>query len=393
VQIDLDEQFFHYADVQISCTTDFTKEPVDAIKIHVEYHGNAQGGARIDEVKDFLFSKEDSAPKTFSTYIASPDQDHYSYSVEVFYTGSDKTYSFNGQSNETELVLDTDTLGVVSVDLQVGVVDWSRYKAVQVQMSYGGGAQDTYTLTSQKQSDSWVYVVGAAVTGQYSYTVSWTDTTDQQIKVAPVSGSSRRLVINEPLQQAMTITVVPAGSFGEDGLLARIVVALRYEDAANNYEQSATATFTSEKDSYVWTVPLQNPNVRTYQYQVNVFYSDGVTRLDPTWLSSDQAVLAVGDPYGYKVQFIPARLATPPGKWTLGTLHVEFSDPAGDISVQQDFSITDFTKPIFWRFRLADKDRHSYSYQLTLYGSDSAQPPVVEPTVTDNREVVVLSAT
>jgi hypothetical protein len=391
IQIDLDQQFFHYADVQISCTTDFAKEPVDAIKIHVEYHGTAPSG-RIDEVKDFLFNKADSGPKTFSTYIASPDQDHYTYSVEVYYSGSDKTYSFSGTSNDTELVLDTDTLGVVSVDLQIGVVDWSRYKAVQVELSYGGGAPDTFTLTAQKQSDSWVSVVGGNVTGGYEYTLTWTDTTDQQIKGTPTTSTSRRLVIDEPLQQAMSITVVPAGSFGDDGLLSRIVVALRYEDTAHNYEQTATATFTSEKDSFVWTVPLQDTTLRTYQYQVSVFYSDGVTRLDPTWLSSDQAVLAVGDPYGYKVQFIPARLATPPGKWSLGTLHVEFSDPAGDISVQQDFSITDFTKPIFWRFRLADKDRHSYSYQLTLYGPDSSQPPVVEPTVTDTREVVVLAA-
>jgi hypothetical protein len=183
---------------------------------------------------------------------------------------------------------------------------------------------------------------------------------------------------------------VPAGSFGDDGLLSRIVVALRYEDEPNKYEQTATATFTSEQDSYAWTVPLENPDLRSYQYQVNVFYSDGVTRLDQTWVPSEQAVLAVGDPYGYKVQFIPTRLGTPPGKWTLGTLHVEFADPSG-ISVQQDFSITDFTKPIYWRFRLADTDRHSYTYQLTLYGPDSSQPPVTEAAVTDTREVVVLS--
>ena len=394
-QIDLDPQFFHYADVQISCTTDFTKEPVDAIKIHMEYHGTAPTGP-IDEVKDFLFTKADPAPKTFSTYIAAPDQDSYTYSVEVDYSGSTKTYSFAGKSNETELVLDTDTLGILSVGLQIGLVDWSRYKAAEVAMSYGDGSQgvnQTFTFTSQKQADSWVAVIGTQSVGDYSYTTIWVDNNDQQIKVPAATSNNRRLVIDQPLQQAMSILVVPAGTFGGNGQLSRIVTALQYQDTANHYEQSTTVTFTSAQDSQTWSVPLMNTALRTYQYQVNTFYSDGVTRLDPTWQPSSQTILVVGDPFGYQVKFLPIRLGSPPGKWQLATLHVEFSDPAGNIDVVQDFSIQDFAAPILWGFRLASKDRHSYKYQLTLYSPDSSQAPVVQPTMTDDKEVVVLEPT
>jgi hypothetical protein len=394
-QIDLDPQFFHYADVQITCTTDFAKEPVDAVKVHMEYHGTAHQGP-INEVKDFEFTKADSAPKTFSTYIAAPDQDSYTYSVEVFYSGSTKTYSFIGKSNETELVLDTDTLGVLSVDVQAGLVDWTRYTAAQVALSYGDGAtgvNETITLTGEKQIGSWVAVLGTKSIGAYDYSVTWVDTTDQQIKSAPQSSHGRRIVIDQPLQQSMNIMVIPVGSFGGDGLMHRIVTALRYEDPAHHYEQTATATFAAETDSQIWTVPLLDTNLRTYQYQANVLYSDGVTRIDPSWTTSDQTVLTVGDKYGYRVQFIPLRLGSPPGKWTLATLHVEFSDPQAKIAVSQDFSIDDFTKPVFWRFRMDAQDRHTYTYQLTLFSADASQAPLALPTVTDSRQVVVLEPT
>ena len=386
-QVDLDEQFFHYADVEITCTTNFDTDPVDAVKVHMEYHGTNSSGP-IDEVKDFVFSKSSSAPQTFSTYIAAPDQDSYTYSVEVFYTGSDKTYSFSGKSNETQLILDTDTLGVLSVQLQVGVADWTRYKSAEIVLTYGAGVTSTYTLNAGKQSDSCIAVIGQGTPVQYTYTVNWTDTSDQQIAGTPGQGTSGRLVLDEPLHQSMSIMVVPAGNFGPEDLLQRIVVALRYTDTANNYEQTATATFVSATDSFSWVVPLKDITLRKYEYQVSVFYSDGVTRLDQTWTPADATVLAVGDPYGYQVQFIPFRLAS---KWTLGTLHVEFADPAASISVAQDFPITDFTKPIFWRFRLGAVDRHTYTYQLTMYGSDPNAAGVVGPTVTDTREVVVLT--
>lgn len=392
-QIDLDPQFFTYADVQVSCTSDFTNEPVDAVKVHLEYHGKAKSGA-IDEVKDLEFTKADPAPKFYSTYIAAPDQDSYTYAVEVFYTGSDKTYSFTGKSNETALVLDTDTLGILSVALQIGIVDWSRYKACQVDLSYGTGAQSahqTFTFNSGSQSAKWTAVLGTKMTGDYAYQVTWVDNTDQQIKLDAATAHDTTLVLDQPLRQSLDVTLVPAGSFGDGGLLARIVTALKYDDPAHKYEQTGTVTFTSDKDIQAWSVPLMDTTLRTFQYQVNVFYSDGVTRSDEQWITSDRTVLAVGDPYGYKVQFIPARLNAPVGTWILATLHVAFSDAAGKIDVEQDFSISDFTQPVFWRFRLASAERHSFTYQLTLYEPDPAKPPVVGPVVTETKSVVVLS--
>jgi len=128
--------------------------------------------------------------------------------------------------------------------------------------------------------------------------------------------------------------------------------------------------------------------LRTYEYQVSVFYSDGLTRTDDTWLPTDRTVLPVGDPYGWRVQFLPYLLGNSAHSWSFASLHVSFHDAQGNISVEQDYPITDFTAPVIWRFRMAVPERHGYTYQLTLYTSDQKQ--VVMDPVTETKEVVVL---
>jgi hypothetical protein len=151
------------------------------------------------------------------------------------------------------------------------------------------------------------------------------------------------------------VTLVLTGAFGEGGCCPhRHRVALR--GSAHKYEQATTITMSSDQDVSTWNIPLIDTTLRSYKYQVNVFYSDGVTR-DSDWVTTDRTVLPVGDPYGWRVQFVPYLLRNPPGKWGLATLHVEFTDTAGSIAIAQDYSITDFTQSVTWRFRLASPDR------------------------------------
>ncbi|GEM_PF-2819779 len=385
-QIDLDPQFFRFADVELTCTADFVNEPVDVVKAHLEYHG-VNGANKIDEAKDFEFTKDATAPQIFSTYLAAPDQTKFSYAIDVFYRGSTKTMHLQGTGDGTALVLDTDTLGILAVDLQVGIVDWSRFKAVQVDLTSGAATQ-SFVLTPDKQADKWVEVVGTAITQPYTYRVTWVDTSNQQIAQQPGQSNSRRLVLDQPERESLSVTLVPAGSFGTGGLLSKIVTALRYQDPANSYQQSTTVTMAGDGDVKTWDVPLVNPALRTFDYQVSVFYSDGLTRSDDTWLTTDRTVLPVGDPYGWRVQFLPYLLKNAASSWAFASLHVSFTDAAGHISVEQDYPITDFTVPVVWRFRLAVPERHSYTYQLTLYTSDQKQ--VVMDPVTETKEVVVL---
>jgi hypothetical protein len=386
-QVDIDASFYKYLDVQIVCTADFEQDPIDLVKAHLAYQGTGPQGD-VNKIGDFLF-KKDTQPQRFSTYLASPDQLSYKYNCEIFYKGSANTFSFSGQTNENILVLDVDKLGVLHVDVQMGVIDWDRVKQVLVNMSYGSGSsqrQTQFTLDAQHQNYKWVDVVTPPVTEPYTYQVTYIDKEDQRIETDPQTSRSKTLVLNQPLQEALKVMIVSAGSFGGDGLIQQVLVAVRYQDSAKNYELNDVIPLTKEGDSKVWTVPLMTKALRHYDYKVTVFYSDGVTREDD-WRTTDDEVLPVGDPFGFRVQILPYLLKG--NSWAFGTLYLRFDDAPGNIHVEKTMQIKDFTTPLAWRFRLGALDRHTYHYKLSLYRASDGKE-IDGPDSEETKEVLVL---
>ena len=180
---------------------------------------------------------------------------------------------------------------------------------------------------------------------------------------------------------------MPAGGFGPGNLLQQVVVALRYKDKENDYLVDDIITLSKDGEMKLWAVPLRNKNLRRYEYRVTVFYSDSVVREDD-WRQSESNILPVGDPFGMRVQISPYLLKFPPGMWAFATVNLTFDDLQTRIHAEKTLEITDFSKPLFWRFRLGAPERHTYRYQLTLYKPDGAR--VVLQPVEETKEILVL---
>jgi hypothetical protein len=389
-QIELDDAWYRYLDVQVVCTADFDEDPVDLVEATLGYHASGQHG-KIDEDKSLVFRKE-TPPQRFTTYVASPEQDQYDYSYTVFYKGSSQKMTVTGKSKETVLVLDTDRMGILRVDVQAGLVDWTQVQSLFVQMWYGTGVnrkETEFVLDSAHQSHRWVEVIAKEVTEPYGYQVTLVDKQGQRMEQPAETSRTKTLVVNQPIVDKLEVTFVPAGAFGSDGLLSQVVVAARYRDDAHDYTVDDTFTMVKQGDSKVWTVPLIDKTLRRYEYQVTVFYSDGVTREDD-WQKTDHTVLPCGDPYGFRVKILPNLLKNPPGLYQFGFIHLGFDDSQATpkIHTERDFEIMDFTESIIWRFRLGDPNRHEYKYRLTLFKSDGQK--VELPEAKESKEVLVL---
>ncbi len=385
-QIDIDAEWYQYLDVQVVCTTNFDEDPVDLVEAHLSYQATGPHG-RINSLKDFIF-KKDSQPQRFSTYLASPDKTSYDYQYTVFYRGTDAKMEVSGKTDETVLVLDTDRMGILRVGVEVGLIDWERIKSAFVKMSYGSGPttkQVEFTLSQAQPKQLWNEIIGREVTEPYRYAVTFTDKENRNISVPEQTSRAKQLVINQPLQEDLEVAVIPAGEFGSEGLISKIAVALRYRDQRNNYNQDDIIILDDSKKSQVWKIPLVDANLRTFDFQTTVFYSDGVTRSDD-WRQSDTRVLAVGDPYGFRVQIVPRLIKSPP--YAFGTIHLRFEDSAAGIRSEKTLEVADFAKPLFWRFRLGAPDRHTYKYQLTLFKEDGTEVKIPETDAT--QEVLIL---
>jgi hypothetical protein len=385
-KIDINPDFYKYLDVQLVCTANFDEDPVDLIRGKVSYAATGPQGA-ISAVKDFMF-KKDTPPQHFATYLAAPDKRNYNYEYEVFYKGGAETMLVSGKSDGTVLVLDTDRLGVLRVEVQLGAVNWDRYMSVILKLSYGSGSQKKeteFTLTQQNDKQVWNEVIAKDVTEAYTYQVTFVDKESRKVEVPAQTSRSKRLVINQPLQEDMEIAVVGAGDFGAEGMLSRIVVALRYRDAANNYNVDDVFTLNGTLTSTIWKIPLRNTGLRSYEYQTTVFYTDGVTRAEP-WKQTSDVILVIGDPFGFRVTIRPTLLKN--RGFSFGTINLKFVDPQAGIRSEKTLEIENFTTGLMWRFRLGDLERHTFTYQLTLFRDDGTE--VKLPETQHSQEVLVL---
>jgi hypothetical protein len=126
--------------------------------------------------------------------------------------------------------------------------------------------------------------------------------------------------------------------------------------------------------------------LRQYSYKVTVFYSDGVTREDQ-WRTTDNTVLPVGDPFGFRLQILPYLLRG--NTWAFGTVALGFDDAAANIHAETMLEIKDFAKPLTWHFRLGSPEQHTYHYQLALYRAVDGKEFKLAQT-NESKEVLVL---
>ncbi len=391
--VDLDGEFFQYLDVQVLCTADFEKEPVDLVKVHLDYDATGARG-RVHEVKDLVFAGTPGSQR-FATFKAAPDANRYRYDATVHYKGSDAIYRFAGETDETILVLDADTLGLLKVDVQMGLIDWERTRQALVRLRYGagGGRHETQmTFESGKDRAEWIEVIGEDITQAYEWDVEFVDSSGQRIKGDSGRSTASTLLINQPFTNEMRVDVVPAGNFKlAGGLLTQVKVALRYVDEANDHVVETIATLAKQEDSFTWTVPIIDKQRRSYEYQVTAVYVDGVTREDG-WRTTDKQILPVGDPFSFGVVINPLLLGTPPGRFTLGTIELEYGEPGASDHARQTLQISDFKTPLNWFFRLESQDKRTYRYTLTLF-STTPEGEVKEielPTQEHDSEILVL---
>lgn len=390
VKVDLDNPFYRYLNVQLLCTADFVEDPIDLVKVHLSYQGTGALG-EVHTVKDYVFRK-DSPPQLFLSYLYDVDKLAYDYELEVFYKGSAATYRTSGRSEDTIFVLDADRLGVLRVDAQAGVVDWDRIRQIDVKLSYGDGAdrrETEFVLDQKQQTWRWIEPLGKTVEGDYRCAVTFIDKGGQKLEVPTESRRGARLLINQPLEDDLQVAVTSAGGLGPQGLMSKVVVVMRYKDDNNRYTVDDILTLSKDDEVKIWTVPLRDKTLRRFEWQQTVFYNDNVVR-EEEWRTSDKNTVVVGDAFGMKVQISPYLLKVPPSLWSFGVLSLSFDDPQAQprIRAEKTLEITDFSKPLFWRFRLGSPDRHTYRYQLTLYKADGTE--VKMDAREESKEVLVL---
>jgi hypothetical protein len=396
--IDLRDGFFNFLKVPVRVNADFKTLPLDSVTVTVIFNREKFGGGDREQVRQSFNFKDGSAIQTFLAYANTLDEVAYDWDAIVHYRGSDQTFNVSqSRVKDDFLVVDVGTLGMIQVDLGLGLVNLDSFPAANVSLRYfsqalGKMIETEFKLDKGEQTAMWAEPVHENPVNGYEYKVDWLRKDGDILPGKWIKTTASRLRVDAPVPDQLKVSVMCSGNFKDGGdQISQIGVSLRYSDPDNHYTQEGELVFTDDKVMQSWTVDLRNADLRDYQYRYDIVYKDGLVKQVPAdggWATGQPGFITVGEHYLIRVEVFPALLTyTDASKM----VQVDFSyrDKDNDIDVNDSlvFSAQDSAKKT-WRVRGVPGGPKEYTYQIHYYAASGAV--VSTQPVTQSAEVIVV---
>jgi hypothetical protein len=383
--VDLRTATFAFLKVPVRVNADFQKLPLDSVTVTVTYTRKRIDGSGREQVRDSFNFTSGSAISTFLAYANTLADVAYDWSATVHYEGSHDPYTITKTGAKDDfLVVDVGQLGMIAVDVGLGLVNFDKFPAARVSFRYqsralGRTIEGDVLLTEQTPNNTWTEVVGEEA-GDYEYKVDWLKADGTILEGDWETSTSSQLRLVSPTPDRMEVVVLCTGNFSDktDDQISQVGVALRYQDPANDYEVDGHVTFTSEKQQQPWAVDLRNPALRTYQYRYTIVYTDGMVKsfpaADDQWLDGQPGFITVGEKYTLEVGIYPT-LLTYPDNAKLVEVDLTYDDEANGIHRVGSFVFSkDANQNVMktWRIRGVEGGPTTYRYVIRYFSADGS---------------------
>lgn len=319
--VDLRTAFFSFLKVPVRVNADFENLPIDSVTVHLTYRRKRFDESGMEEINESFDFTDGGTIQTFLTFANRLEDVEYSWRAEVHYSDSPETYELKTKrTKQTFLVVDVADLGMLSVDLGLGLVDLKDFPRAKVTLQYDSEAlgrtfETEIILSEDQQTARWVEMV-RETPGEYRVKVDWLRSDDDILEGEFRTTKADRLRFDAPTEDTMKVTIVPSGNFKDE--VSHVLATLRYTDETdpdNPYVEEESFDFTDSKQVQQWTVTLRNSEVRNYQYRYSVVFKDGVVENfpeDPTqYLPGEPGFVVVGIKYDVEVDIHPFLLSYP----------------------------------------------------------------------------------
>jgi hypothetical protein len=280
-QINLDDAFFKVLDVQVSQTADFTALNLQSIDVQMQYGGTPEQ-PKVTGDAVFLPAKAD--PQRFSASVESGDYS-YRYLIKYSFGQSEnvaaKTFQnitpFRKSTSRALIVNPLDDVALVHVYVEPGVVDWDVVSQIETQLAYTDAGnnfatQRTFLVKSDSKRQEWLVRLSNPDLTSYQVTNRWHLKDMSIIEGKPQATSDPHLFVADPFVDRLPITVDP---HVDPANVARIDVALMYEDPANNFTVRKQVELEAPFKRSTVTIPIVDQKKREYSYTVSLVKANG----------------------------------------------------------------------------------------------------------------------
>lgn len=385
--IDLDDPFFKTLRVNTFVNADFKGLPIHSVEVKLTYKDRPMANlAEGDPDGEIVMNAEGDVGK-FAAFVENDDW-KYKYSYQVNYRGESRQFqSPEIETNEGNLTIGVDDVGVLSVAVSAGDLNWTELDRVAVVLTYEDKQngvepiEEQFGLTQAAPDTKIQRVIFQPMRNNYKYRAKYFMKGGKEYQGPELEGRAAHLFINDVFEARRTVALRGIGDFANR--IQTIFVDLEYADAANGYTQVKSQALTAQSPFYEWTFPVIDPNAGTLTYKAMIAYKDGTTEnVAPTNATGNTIVLPPPT-----AEFLDVQIVTDLLDWAqvrLVRVSLSYSDPDNNVSQTKDLIFSPTNKAsTSWRVELKNKQKNDFTYSITYYLATGLQKTVPPTTVHD----------
>ena len=390
--IDLDDPFFKQLRVNASVNADFANLPIHSVEVKLTYKGRPMANLAVGEPDGEVVLNSDDDLAKFAAYIENDDW-KYTYSYQVNYRGESRQFqSEEIETNEGNLTIGVDDVGLLAVDVAAGDINWTEVDRVAVTVKYSDREngveeiEEQFALTQAAPTYKIERVIFQPLRNNYRYKVTYQMKTGRELHGAEQEGRSRKLFVDDVFSNRKTIAVRGVGDF--TNRIQTVFVDLDWLEEANDFEQTKSQALSAASPFFDWTFPVIDDGRGKLTYKATTAYKDGTSEQLPPTVSSTSTILLPPPVAAFlEVQVVPDLV-----DWTtcrLARVGLSYSDPDHLVQESKDLILSPTAHPASsWRVELKDKAKDDYTYAVTYYMTNGQQK-TVGPITTDDRALIL----
>jgi len=390
--IDLDDPFFKQLRVNSYVNADFENLPIFSVEVKLIYHDRPMANlVEGDPDGEVVMNSSDDVGK-FAVYVENDDW-KYKYSYQINYRGESRIYqSPEIETNEGNLTIGVDDVGVLAIDVSAGDLNWTELDHADVVLTYEDQEngveliEEQFQLTQAAPNNRIERVIFQPLRNDYRYRVKYFMKGGREYQGPEFNGRSDRLFINDVFDARKTISVRGVGDFASR--IQTIFVDLEYVDEDHDYRQTRTQALTGAASFFDWTFPVIDEKAGKVTYKATISYKDGTTDAVPV-TSADSATIILPPA---TAEFMDVQVVTDLLDWEqlkLARVALSYADPDNRVFQSKDLIFSPENKAsTSWRVELKDRQKSEYNYSITYYLAGGLQKTV--PTTRSRERVVVL---
>ncbi|MEL6453104.1 MAG: hypothetical protein AAFQ40_00120 [Cyanobacteria bacterium J06623_5] len=374
--IDLDtSDFFKTLNLTITPFVDFEDPVISALEVQVRYRGRDENNNQQEKLETFTFT--DAQSETWKPSLIGGNRE-YEYRYRLSFKDRGFTpYTDWEASKSPDLNLPQNPYGYrIKAAILAGNINFADLvEQVQVTLAYEDAEANiprqerSVLLTASEHEATYERLIYDFQNQPLKYHSRFTLKSGEVIEQDWQETVNSQIVINQPFEKVLDVVLQPTGNGWAD--VARVMVDLRYQDAANQYLVEESLSLKAIEELKTWQVVLRDKSKRDFEYKVTASFKDG--RFEQTdWKPYKDATLPIEikAPPQLKVTLIGDLLDFEASPLTEVTL---WYDAAGE--AQSETFVFRDKVPQTWILKLPESSPIDYTYQVTHY------PPGGDPVV------------